>query len=347
MFSCKKWTQVTLSLALILTLLPGMSLAKRTDAQPELQASGTTAYISVAVATQWTLSGMNSVRPVDAPALSNPVDMRAWTRNMTLAEKTQLSTNGMLETEALYGHKVMITQDLGEWVKVQVLEQPTPRDPIGYPGYMPKRQLTTTLSLDALAGNRQAVVTTNFGMLYDNESLQVPFLELSFNTKLPIVGENSTLYLVATPDAGNKWIKKTEVNVLTPGAPPVPVSQQDLVNTSRKFIGLPYLWAGVSAYGYDCSGYTYSIYRAHGITIPRDAGPQSQAGTAILKSNLQPGDLVFFATKNGKGTVHHVGMYIGNNQMIHSPNSASQIHIASLSESTWLREYAGARRYLP
>jgi cell wall-associated NlpC family hydrolase len=115
-----------------------------------------------------------------------------------------------------------------------------------------------------------------------------------------------------------------------------------IVSSARQFLGLDYLWAGTSGFGFDCSGLTEIVYRVHGIRIPRDASPQSTAGTAVRRSALRPGDLVFFARN---GTVHHVGMYIGNGKMLHSPRTGSEVKISSISAAPYGREYAGARRF--
>ena len=94
-------------------------------------------------------------------------------------------------------------------------------------------------------------------------------------------------------------------------------------------------------------GFTYTIYQANGITIPRDSSVQATHGTAVNKDDLQKGDLLFFAYEQGKGSVHHVGMYIGGGKMIHAPNPASAVEIIDVFESEhWSSEYAGARRYL-
>ena len=74
---------------------------------------------------------------------------------------------------------------------------------------------------------------------------------------------------------------------------------------------------------------------------------QATHGTAVNKDDLQKGDLLFFAYEQGKGSVHHVGMYIGDGKMIHAPNPASAVEIIDVFESKhWSSEYAGARRYL-
>ena len=111
-----------------------------------------------------------------------------------------------------------------------------------------------------------------------------------------------------------------------------------LVATAREFMGLQYLWGGLSAWGYDCSGLTWAVYRVHGITIPRDADAQAAAGTAVAMDALQPGDLIFYGVK----FVHHVAIYAGGGKMIESPNSRSEVRLVPVRTS----DFRGARRFL-
>lgn len=143
-----------------------------------------------------------------------------------------------------------------------------------------------------------------------------------------------------------KYINKNTVKLVNAKESlPNPTAQQ-IVETAKIFDGLSYLWAGTSGFGLDCSGFTYSVYRQHGINLPRDASVQAVNGMKVLKKDLQPGDLLFFAYNKGKGTVHHVGMYIGNGQMIHAPNPKRTVEIVPLTLEPYKSEYAGARRYL-
>ena len=114
-----------------------------------------------------------------------------------------------------------------------------------------------------------------------------------------------------------------------------------IVETSKQYIGCPYLWGGTTPKGFDCSGFMQYIFKANGVSIPRTSGEQYYFGTKVSKSNLQPGDLVFFNT-SGKG-VSHVGMYIGNGQFIHS-GTKNGVIIANLFSNYWMNLYLGARR---
>jgi cell wall-associated NlpC family hydrolase len=299
--------------------------------------------VNSAVATLWSEPGGN--RPLDEMSTAAVVDIRSWTAGMTIQDKLWLV--GKLETQALYGQRVKVIDTAGDWVKVIVSEQPTSRNEEGYPGWMPLRQLTDSEAAFIPKACPQAVVKAITAFLYDAPAADRPFLELSFNTRLPIVEEIGAYYVVQTPGDGEKYLPKTEAMLAGGNEATVNPTGEHLVDTANLFLGLPYLWAGVSAFGFDCSGFTYSLYGFHGIGIPRDASDQSKSGTAVRRSELRPGDLMFFAYDNGKGRVHHVGMYAGNGQMIHSPKSESSIELTPIDTPYFVKEYAGARRYLP
>ena len=114
-----------------------------------------------------------------------------------------------------------------------------------------------------------------------------------------------------------------------------------LVNYAMQFIGNPYVWGGTSlTKGADCSGYVQSIFRKYGYSLPRTSREQARVGTKISLSEAKPGDLVFY----GKGgTVNHVGIYIGNGQIVNASNRRTGIKV---SNATYRTPYA-VRRILP
>lgn len=119
----------------------------------------------------------------------------------------------------------------------------------------------------------------------------------------------------------------------------------ELVRTALSFIGVPYRWGGTDdAEGFDCSGLTMVSYRLNGLDLPRSSLQQFGAGQPLAPDQLQPGDLVFFATRGGD-RVSHVGMYIGQGQFIHAPRSGQKVRTANLNEGFYQRTYLGARSY--
>lgn len=102
-----------------------------------------------------------------------------------------------------------------------------------------------------------------------------------------------------------------------------------IVNYALQYLGNPYVWGGTSlTKGADCSGFTMSVFSHFGIGLPHYSGSQAGMGTAVKSGDMQPGDLVFYA--NSKGTINHVGIYIGNGQIVNAASRRSGIKI-----STW------------
>lgn len=306
-----------------------------------------TAYVDVSVATLWVSPGRN--RPVDLPSVTNPADPQAWMDAMTLAERRWLV--GKLETQASYGTPVRILETSGDWSHVAVVGQPTPRNPLGYPGWLPTAQLARSETFgDLRATTAFAMVTSDKATLYDDPHQTRPHLELSFNTRLPVLSRTPHGVHVAVPSGETKWFRTADVAVYDELTDIPAPTGADLVATGMRFLGLRYLWAGVSAYGFDCSGFTSTVYSAHGITIPRDTGPQHDAGTPVGRDELQAGDLVFFAHNQGTGSIHHVGMMTADGDIIDAPTNTdtveSPLERVPLEQHRYIDEYAGAVRYL-
>lgn len=122
-----------------------------------------------------------------------------------------------------------------------------------------------------------------------------------------------------------------------PTPTPKPKGEQ-AVDIIKNYLGVPYLWGGTSPSGFDCSGLVQYTYKQLGISISRTSYTQVNDGRKVDKSELKAGDLVFFARQ---GDVHHVGMYIGNGQFIHAPQTGDVVKISNLSDRS---DYYTARR---
>ena len=121
------------------------------------------------------------------------------------------------------------------------------------------------------------------------------------------------------------------------GAAVAPPSQYTgVVGIAMRYLGTPYVWGGASPAGFDCSGFVMYVYAQVGVSLPHYSGAQWNVGVPVSRSDLQPGDLVFF---DGLG---HVGIYIGGGQFIHSPETGDVVKISPLMQAG--PHYVGARR---
>jgi hypothetical protein len=122
--------------------------------------------------------------------------------------------------------------------------------------------------------------------------------------------------------------------------------RNNIVMTAKQYLGVPYRWGGESPdTGFDCSGLTMVVYQLNGLDLPRSSRQQWQAGEPVQRSQLNRGDLVFFATSGGR-RVSHVGIYTGNGKFLHAPRRGRKIQVSSLSNTYYKARYLGARSYL-
>ena len=121
------------------------------------------------------------------------------------------------------------------------------------------------------------------------------------------------------------------------------VSGSAIVAEATKYLGAPYVAGGASPSGFDCSGFVYYVLKNLGVSVSRTPAAQFNIGTNVSKDNLQPGDIVFFITSSS-GNVSHVGIYVGNGQFIHAPNSRSTVSYSDLTTGYWSQHYYGAKR---
>lgn len=124
------------------------------------------------------------------------------------------------------------------------------------------------------------------------------------------------------------------------------VKGKKLIALAKKKLGKRYVWGATGQRNtFDCSGLTSYVCKKNGIKIPRRAIEQSKYGKYVKRSDLKPGDLIFFDTsKRRKGYVNHVGIYIGNNKFIHASSAKKKVVITSLNKNFYSQRYKGARR---
>ena len=121
-------------------------------------------------------------------------------------------------------------------------------------------------------------------------------------------------------------------------------SVQDAVDQAIDLLGIPYRRGGTNPEaGFDCSGFVSHVFQEGiGLVLPRSSKELSKTGDSVERTELQPGDLVFFNTM--RRAFSHVGIYLGNGQFIHAPRVGGRVRVEDMSESYWRKRYNGARR---
>lgn len=195
-----------------------------------------------------------------------------------------------------------------------------------------------------------AIVVASLAEARDEEDIlvqKIPFAALIYRRE-----EKDADSLIQLPD-GRVWkIRSTDILPFAQRPSTTSAGIKQTLELIHRFCGVPYLWGGRTPYGYDCSGLAGTFYAFMGVTIPRDADQQYDAG-AVVEGTPQPGDLLFFGEKNDDDEVHisHVATSLGGDVFIHANGSEWGISYNSFDPNSriyrkWLREnYRGARRF--
>jgi cell wall-associated NlpC family hydrolase len=126
------------------------------------------------------------------------------------------------------------------------------------------------------------------------------------------------------------------------GGTPQPLDGYAIATTALALQGTPYRTGGTDPSGFDCSGLVQYVLGRYGLAWPRVVRDQFAVGERVKLDDIQPGDLVFFATESRE--VSHVGIAIGGDRFVHAPNSRGVVRVESLGSEYWSRHFAGARR---
>lgn len=123
-------------------------------------------------------------------------------------------------------------------------------------------------------------------------------------------------------------------------------SRQEIIDYAAGLLGCKYVYGGTSTKGFDCSGFTQYVFNAFGISLTHSSSAQYSNSSSISKSDLLPGDLVFFSNTKGGSTVGHVGIYVGDNQFIHAAAPGKGVRYDSMGDSYYSSHYVGSGRVI-
>jgi hypothetical protein len=281
--------------------------------------------------------------------------------NLSVANfRTKPGNASEMATQALLGTEIDLLQKVdGEF---------RARTPEGYISYVPASSVAAMdkNSLDKWRKMPKIIYTAEFGKSLsqaDPKSLRVS--DLVYGDILGLVSEEGNYYKVSYPDNRIAYLPKEEALTFENWIKSRELTPENVINSAKTMMGLPYLWGGTSVKGVDCSGFTKTAYYMNGYIIPRDASQQVLAGQAIdildkdghfdpnkALKNLKPADLLFFASgknSNPNARVTHVALYIGNGEFIHSAGTVrinSMIKDANNYDDFQTRTVVAAKRYI-
>ena len=246
-------------------------------------------------------------------------------------------------TQILMGDIVRVEDVQGGWARVVVPEQY--RTARGYPGWIRVKNLSKSYVRE------REFVTVAYPrvQLRSQPGLNAPAEAVAFlATRLArhpdfqtrtVKGEEWVPVVHASTN-DPLWVRASQVSEESK----IPQSEgSSIVAKAKLFKGTPYLWGGMTDEGIDCSGLVYTVYRLHGVTVPRDADQQFQVGQPVSKEGLLPGDPVFFG--KSAGDITHVGLYAGDGYFVHA-SSGRGVVVSRLFQGWYLQHYQGARRLL-
>ena len=285
------------------------------------------------------------------PANDLDGNIYALVNNSAANLRSEPKHSAQLATQAILGMPLRVLKKQGSWYLVQ-----TPEDYLSWvDGGGIKRM--NEKSYKEWSGSEKIIYLDTYGFSYaDTNRSSDKVSDLVAGSILKVIGSTQSFYKVSYPDGRIGFIHKSESRLLADWEINITATHESLVEAAKTMIGAPYLWGGTSTKGMDCSGFTKTIYFMNGQIIPRDASQQVKAGELVDTDKnwdkLEVGDLLFFgreATETRSRAVTHVGMWIGDNQFIHS---ASNVHINSVNPSAENYDefntgrYLEARRYL-
>lgn len=231
--------------------------------------------------------------------------------------KTRPSHASELGNQLLAGMVVKPLKRDGGWCYVQSLDD-------RYLGWMESAHLAmvSARQADAFAGAPRVVVTSVFSLVRERPSADAPPVsDLVVGDVIETTGHAGAWTAVTMADGRAGFVRRDEVADYRSWKASRSPTPQNLEQTARRFMGVPYLWGGTSARGFDCSGFVKTVFRLNGRELQRDADQQSNEGAAVAiddgLSQLRKGDALFFGPRPGVTRITHTGLYLGDKLFIH------------------------------
>jgi cell wall-associated NlpC family hydrolase len=285
---------------------------------------------------------------VNINTAENAVVQRYIIKASVLDVRAEPTNDSERVTQVLFNDRILVYEKQGNWSKVSIIDQK--RDGNNYPGWVETDKIAPVndFSYDQ---STYVVINQPNTTLYENYYSPKRSKRVYLGTYLKYLGyiqdkkrtwAGKPVYWLEcqTFDGEKGWVFYYHTEIIRGDTEKISIKSSSIANTSNQFLNTPYLWGGITNKGIDCSGFTYIVYRLNGYYIPRDADNQFNFGVPVDILNLESGDLVFFGRD---GEVSHVGIYLGNGQIIHAGMDSGVSYDNLLTQSLFNR-YIGARR---
>jgi gamma-D-glutamyl-L-lysine dipeptidyl-peptidase len=231
--------------------------------------------------------------------------------------KTKPSHSSELGNQLIMGMVVKVLKKDGGWYFVQSLDD-------RYLGWMETDHLAflTREQVDSFARGPRVIVTALFTLVREEASPDAPAVaDLVVGAVLGTSGQKGGWLAVQLPDGRKGFVNQADATDYQAWKASRKITPENTEQTARRFMGVPYLWGGTSAKGFDCSGYVKTVFRLNGTELQRDADQQSNEGVAVPTDNglaqLRKGDVLFFGPRAGVTRITHTGIYLGDKLFIH------------------------------
>jgi hypothetical protein len=251
-----------------------------------------------------------------------------------------------LVTQAIMGTPVRILKEDGGWILVQ-----TPELYIAWTNVSSVEQMNLTTINNWRHADR-IIYTDTYGMVYKDSKLKMVMSDLVAGAIVVKKSTKQNLIEVILPNGSSGFVSNPNWLSFKQWKDTLSLTGDHIAEIGERFLGFPYMWGGTSSKAMDCSGLVKTVYFLNGVILERDASQQIKHGKELNITNgsdkLQKGDLLFFGSKNPY-RVLHVGIYIGNNQIIHSSGSVQISGIDPNNGNYCNRlnaEFLGARRII-
>ncbi len=254
-----------------------------------------------------------------------------WATSSVADVRREAAHSAELLTQLIMGETARALKTQGDWHLVRLADD--------YHGWIRSWYVRDTegSAVDAYGSSANAVVAANVGYAYSEpDERSVPVADVVAGVRLEAGGSVRGFRRVSLPGGRSGFMREGDL-APPPAGPP---DRARLVERARRFLGIPYLWGGTSAKGFDCSGLVKRVYAMEGVPLPRDSDQQALVGSLIPRGEADraaPGDLLFFGEG---GAVSHVAIHVGAGTFIHAHG---EVRLTSLApgDERYEEKFAG------